>query len=201
MSRYSGGGKTEADDLKRISIYWLNKNLYLTGYKVGGIKWIYNNTEEQSVGIVVSIKDDDSSLRIHYSLNKNGSETTYNYKIPIERTLCNFGGFRYWFICPWYKGGIYCGKRVANIYCKSKYFSCRHCNELTYRSRKASGISKSLGGSSININDLDKQRNEMRSTHYKGRPTKRFKLWVKKYEKLEKSLLVISQKIYNRQAQ
>jgi len=57
-------------------------------------------------------------------LHGNGLE------IPLTRTLCNFGGFRWWFICP------QCWKRVAVLYRPPRrtFFLCRHCHELTYES-------------------------------------------------------------------
>ncbi|MCA9947859.1 MAG: hypothetical protein KC449_30465, partial [Anaerolineales bacterium] len=53
---------------------------------------------------------------------------------------CNFGGHRYWFICPLTANGRYCGRRVGKLYLApgSRYFACRHCQNLTYRSSQES---------------------------------------------------------------
>jgi hypothetical protein len=68
---------------------------------------------------------------------KPGSEMTINYewrgeelsqKIFLDWTPCKFGGQRPWFICG------NCGTRVAVLYGAGKYFACRHCLNLTYRS-------------------------------------------------------------------
>jgi hypothetical protein len=48
--------------------------------------------------------------------------------VPLDWTPCHFGGERPWFICG------NCGRRVAVIYGAGKYFACRHCYDLTYRS-------------------------------------------------------------------
>lgn len=51
-------------------------------------------------------------------------------KFLLIRTIANFGGIRYWFICP------YCKRRVGTLY-KPKNeirFKCRHCHNLTYKS-------------------------------------------------------------------
>jgi len=55
-----------------------------------------------------------------------------SYSVELDTTHCNYGGKRYWFLCP------ICKKRVAKIYLPSggKYFACRSCNYLTYRSCK-----------------------------------------------------------------
>lgn len=53
-----------------------------------------------------------------------------SYSVELDTTHCNYGGKRYWFLCP------ICKKRVAKIYLppKGKYFACRACHYLTYRS-------------------------------------------------------------------
>jgi hypothetical protein len=48
----------------------------------------------------------------------------------ITRTACNYGGWRYWFLCPT------CKRRCGLLYRRgySEYFACRKCHDLTYRS-------------------------------------------------------------------
>jgi hypothetical protein len=68
---------------------------------------------------------------------KPGDQMTLKYEwrgeqvaqeISFDFTSCNYGGLRPWFIC------MTCGRRVAKIYLGGKYFACRHCLDLTYRS-------------------------------------------------------------------
>ena len=47
----------------------------------------------------------------------------------FDRTPCNYGGERLWFLCP------HCGKRVAVLYGAGIRFLCRHCYELPYGSQ------------------------------------------------------------------
>ena len=60
--------------------------------------------------------------------------TKLDYKAKLINTPCNFGGVRYWFICPLITNGRPCGKKVSKLYLAggSKYFGCRHCHSLTY---------------------------------------------------------------------
>ena len=48
----------------------------------------------------------------------------------ITRTACNYGGWRYWFVCP------RCKRRCAILYSYGYpgYFLCRKCHYLTYTS-------------------------------------------------------------------
>jgi hypothetical protein len=50
--------------------------------------------------------------------------------ISFDRTSCNYGGFRTWFLCP------RCWQRVALLYGAGKYFLCRHCYNLIYSSQQ-----------------------------------------------------------------
>ena len=52
---------------------------------------------------------------------------------------CNFGGERPWFVCPGVVNGVACGRRVAKLYLKRRYFLCRHCHNLSYESQHEHG--------------------------------------------------------------
>ena len=56
------------------------------------------------------------------SFNETGEE------VMLTHTDGNFGGIRWWFVCP------RCGRRIAHLYRPSdrSRFLCRHCHKLTY---------------------------------------------------------------------
>lgn len=60
------------------------------------------------------------------------------YQISLTQTNCHFGGIRHWFICPVVKNRIPCNRRVGRLYLPlgSRYFGCRTCYNLTFRSRQ-----------------------------------------------------------------
>ena len=90
---------------------------------------------------------------LHWSQEGGGWEDV-EQAISFDRTPCNYGGFRTWFLCS------RCWQRVAVLYGAGKYFLCCHCYNLTYASqqeskedrlmRKAKKIRERLGAS----NDL-----------------------------------------------
>lgn len=45
---------------------------------------------------------------------------SYQYSIQLTKTSCNYGGHRYWWLCP------SCTKRTSILYCAGLYV-CRHC--------------------------------------------------------------------------
>src|SRR3989338_1167587 len=178
MGRYYSSKKEGADYLKKISVPWLHKFGYFCGHKSGAIIWTNNATGKQSsIGIEVSMFDGDGHLRIHYTQTNNytSEEKDFNYKIPLTTTPCRYGGKRYWFICPWYKNSVYCGKRVGTLYKDGDYFACRHCYNLTYSSRKQNRRYNLFP--LFNVLTIEKKIDELheriKRPYYAGRPTKR----------------------------
>lgn len=82
-----------------------------------------------------------NEVRLQYSRKiMEGEFEEYDYRIGLESTPCFFGGRRWWFICSKNPDGVYCGNRVGRLYLppKARYYSCRHCHNLTYASCRRS---------------------------------------------------------------
>jgi len=149
--RYSWGGKTTTESQHRIDIRWLKKQRYLRPGKEGSLSW--SRGDEQTGSIGYRMEADRMILNYRYRPN-GGKWEQVEQNISFDRTPCNYGGHRTWFLCP------RCWKRVAVLYGAGKYFLCRHCYDLAYGSqqegkvdrlmRKARKIRKQLGAS----NDL-----------------------------------------------
>ena len=70
---------------------------------------------------------------LNYRHRPYGSEgENVEQVVVFDRTPCNYGGNRTWFLCP------QCWQRVAVLYGAGKYFWCRHCYDLTYSSQQES---------------------------------------------------------------
>lgn len=61
------------------------------------------------------------------------------YPVFLDSTHCNYGGERFWFLCP-ARG---CLRRVAVLYSGS-VFACRHCYQLVYDSQREQAYSRAL---------------------------------------------------------
>ena len=133
----------------RVDIRWLKKQGYLRPGNVGLISWSHNG--EQTGSIRFRVEPDQ--LVLSYRHRPSGSEWEGVEEIVrFDRTVCNYGGHRMWFLCP------HCWRRVTVLYGAGKYFLCRHCYDLTYTSQqesrpyrlleKARKIRQRLGGSS-----------------------------------------------------
>lgn len=66
-------------------------------------------------------------------ISKSSIRTMGSLKILLTKTMPNFGGVRYWFLCPG------CNRRVGILYkpVGEIFFKCRHCHNLTYQSAQA----------------------------------------------------------------
>ena len=64
------------------------------------------------------------SIEVSY----NHRSKPYQYSIQLTKTSCNYGSYRYWWLCP------KCSKRVSVLYCAGLYV-CRHCIGANYGSQ------------------------------------------------------------------
>ena len=121
-------------------------------------------TGKKTVAVVAVDLVDDPHIGIVYdSTDINERKADYDYEVSLLTTDCNFGGVRYWFCCP------SCGMRLGGLYLVPGdfYFRCRHCNNLSYRSRNGSRL-ELWGHTSRQIEALQKQ---IKRWTYKGKLT------------------------------
>lgn len=189
--------KTEADSLKKIQIWKLKKLGFLKDFWAGGsLRWTNSRSEEiGSVGINVALSENERYLRIYYTqTDSDGNKKDFDYKIPITNTPCYFGGYRYWFICPWYANGVYCGRRVGVLYKNGDYFACRHCYDLSYASKNQSKSKWSLMLDPIfKREDIAEKKYQLRVKFWKGKPTKRYRKLEEKEERVMRRLYLSGQ--------
>lgn len=86
--------------------------------------WLEPKTEDRAV------------LRITSRLEADGTETSLVEPILLASTIPNFGGVRWWFICPLIVKEVACNRRARKLYLPpgARYFGCRICYSLTYES-------------------------------------------------------------------
>jgi hypothetical protein len=57
-----------------------------------------------------------SAVRLQYSVTHQGEKTGCDYQIRLDRTPCHYRNWRYWWICPLWKEGRFCGRRCGILY-------------------------------------------------------------------------------------
>ena len=117
---------------------WTREKILAPGVHLsGGWTWRNATTGEQTASIGYEVYTRDMAepwLRLCYTLTASGQAIEYTVRLTATRP--RFGGLRWWFVCPLSVNGRPCERRVAKLYLPphGRYFGCRHCHNLTYRS-------------------------------------------------------------------
>jgi hypothetical protein len=106
--------------------------------RAGSLEWRRAGEKEPvaSVGYALGVQGSAGTLRLRYQVGQPAQHC--DYAVRLVTTSCHLGGVRWWFVCPLVKNGIACGRRVRKLYLCGKYFGCRRCHNLTYRSTQES---------------------------------------------------------------
>jgi hypothetical protein len=121
--------KTTVEECRSLDICTLTREGVLKAGNSGTIDW----GDSANIGWFV----ESWGLRLTYTV---GGKTDVDYTVPITWTELHNGGRRPWFRCPGVVAGTECGKRVAKLYLPpgGRYFLCRGCYDLTYKSSQES---------------------------------------------------------------
>lgn len=159
-----------AENLKNISIYkfkqWglLNKtHRVLTS---GEITWSRNGEVYSSMGYDI-IYNESLPFRLDLKYKDAETEKSYNPKITLSKSECNYGDFRYWFHCP------NCERRSAKLYFYNHLPYCRHCLKLSYESNNRSKSYRYMDKVFGFLFEDERGEGGYRK-FYAGKPTKRY---------------------------
>jgi hypothetical protein len=150
-SRVKKSGKRIVESSLSLDIRWLKrKGLLIPGLNIT-LSWSRGDTIITNIETTVY----DNYLLLIYTFKKTKN---IEQKIYFTYTPCNYGGTRIWFQCP------SCNRRCALIYIQEKYFACRICCGLTYRTcnetpiyrrfSKANKLRKRLGAQAGALNSF-----------------------------------------------
>ena len=166
--------KFEADNCLKLSIFWLNKQEPIKHGSMTSITWSYSNDALLSAVACFILDDNRNDLCLFFSTSPE-----YGCGIHLASTPCNYGGKRWWFLCPIKN----CSKRIGVLYKipDSGFFACRKCLNLTYKSSKLSGRHKKFGKYLL-IPKLKTIEAGFKKRFYRDDFTKRYKKFLKKQE-------------------
>jgi len=125
---YSGrrGGKRTTGDMWALDIRKIERAGRLTAGQSFNWQW----SRRGAVAASINIYTDTDRVTLDYRTKQHdGTWQAMNYPVMIQRTACQFGGQRAWWLCP------HCGRRVAVLYGGQRY-ACRHCQRLAYQSTR-----------------------------------------------------------------
>lgn len=188
--------RNQAEHSNRLSIFWLKKQGYLprSGWVSGSISWTYGWSENKnsiSFSVTTKLQSERDNIRLQYTHTDSwtGEKESLDYQAELVTTSCNFGGERFWFVCPITRNGQHCGRRVGVLYSVGKYFGCRRCGDIAYASQMKGGHFR---GCSVTIPDIEQAEKEVKRYYYNGKPTRKYRRLVKMNAKLERDLMLIS---------
>jgi len=185
MGRYYPRRKATVEESCDLTIFQLKKYRVLEGgHTTTVITWVERISSRQSrIGLEVNMTGEPYA-KLEYSLtDREGNVTPCDYRVDLVTTPCNLGGVRYWFVCPG------CDRRVGGLYLPpgERRFRCRHCCNLSYRSRNREAV-EAWGHTSRQI---EKLYGEIKRWTWRGRPTRK----VRRLRALERRMGRFSMRI------
>ncbi|MDP9375271.1 MAG: hypothetical protein M3Q65_23040 [Chloroflexota bacterium] len=107
--------------------------------------WHDAATGRETASLEVCATSDEggrTALLLRYAEHRPGRRDEVHEWVPLQATRPRFGGVRWWLTCPLAVGGRPCNRRVRKLYYPPgrRYFGCRHCHRLTYRSCQESHV-------------------------------------------------------------
>ncbi len=99
----------------------------------GTLSWTRTRSGITSSVGYFRINEDPPTVHLHY---RRANKVDVIIPVRLEATPTQFNGRRWWFICPLWVRGVACNRRAGKLYLPpgAKYFGCRKCHNLTYRS-------------------------------------------------------------------
>ncbi len=178
----SYGTRQELDGLPFIDTVVLKRIGHLDYQKEGVLVWTH--PYEGIIGrISVEVDIVHETIHLKYKITNEVSDEVrhMDYYISLTSTACNFGGKRWWFLCPMVVGGRPCHGRVRRLYKSSDYFACRNCHNLCYSDQNQNHQDSFAGLNQFNSLErrMIKLQNEIKIPYYKGQPTRKMRQFLK----------------------
>lgn len=161
-------------DLKKMNFFWGNSTQVIT--------WTRRPSGHKS-RITLNIDLYSGLARLSYTITNQftGEKDDVSYVVELDKTPCNLGGVRHWFICPLVKDGVPCRKRVRKLYMNSRYFGCRTCQDLTYSSQRlATNRYAAFFKPDYYGQKAEEIYEKIKVPYYNGKPTRK----MRRYEQL-----------------
>jgi len=180
MGRYYPDKKATVEESCDLTIFQLKEYGMLEGcHTLTVITWVMKNTGQESrISLEVNMTGKPYARLVYGVSEGNDNSTPYDSRVDLVTTQCNLGGVRYWFSCP------RCLRRVGGLYLApgKRHFMCRHCDNLTYRSRNRVML-EDFGHTSRQI---DRLQGEIKRWTWGGRPTRKVRRLRRLKRKMDK---------------
>ena len=124
------GWRPVGEHMLRLDVRQLHRRDCLRPGLAFSWSWSWGDEPAGSISIFTSA----DSIRLSYS-TRAGEQV--DELVDLDRTPCNYGGTRTWFLCP------RCGRRVGVLF-GGRRFWCRHCHGIAYAVENEDKLSRAL---------------------------------------------------------
>ncbi len=132
MGGYGSGRRWSSHDTtdgyRRLDVRYMQREGLLQARSTGSLQW---SSRGEITGNIDFRAEADRVVLSYKSRERGKDWESLEYAVGLERTRCNFGGTRTWFLCP----ALGCGRRTAILY-GGRIFACRKCYRLAYLSQR-----------------------------------------------------------------
>lgn len=168
-------------DFEKLDICQLKKEGLLTGANNTTVTFNDGTTAELYIYI--------SPIHgyIYITMDDKVEEDKREIHIRLDVSKCNYGNFRYWYVCPGTLKSA-CGKRVRTLYKMDNELACKECHDLIYPSkiRGKDSVFNVAHKEVCLLRKLENIKPSLKRFTYNKKPTKRylrFKKLISEYEK------------------
>ena len=173
--------KTTVEECHVISVKDFNKGFLNRRYAETGI--VYESETDNAILARVIAKYAVDRLLDRAGGDKPARPTQTGQHFRLTRTACNYGGWRYWLICP------DCLRRCGKVYKVTIYgrYKCRKCHDLTYTSAQEAhqyDRSKTIGPLVWKIDRLTRAELVQRKLFKARMGSKNWRRLHRRYEKI-----------------
>ena len=169
--------KGVAENYFKLSIFEMRQQGFFTKYFSGSVTQLADGRRNSIAAQLEPVSQEGLQLRLLYTQTDHftGEKQEFNYIVNLVSTPCNFGELRYWFLCPLVRNGFKCNRRVGVLYKGGDYFGCRHCYNLSYRSRNENPRFRGLPWRDYTKeNKIEELYKRMTTKYYADKPTKTY---------------------------
>jgi len=124
------GWRPVGEDMLRLDVHFLHGKDWLRPGLSFTLSWSWRGEPRASIGVITNT----DCIHLMYG-TKDGEHV--DELVDLDRTPCNYGGERTWFLCP------RCGRRVAVLFAGRRFW-CRHCHGIAYAVENEDKISRVL---------------------------------------------------------
>lgn len=182
MGGYGSGrpeGRPTVDESRKVDLAWLLKQgkALESGYQTGTINWSRGGRATGCIGYKLCFCEAGRErLELSYTLGEGVHAENVEQTIDLTFTEPNFGGKRWWMICP------YTNQRVAMLFLppNGDRFASRKAWDLGYRSQRVPPDERAFEA-------LFRLQERLGCESGWGRPIRRPKgMWLRTYENIER---------------